>query len=113
MENDGQSQQEQQAGQLGVPDKIFELLPTPPRYKEVEPEVLLWRAVIDRALKDVLEGNWWANQSKGWLRGVKSPDEEGAAQIAGFIVACDLACLDPHWVRNWIDDFLTKRGMSL
>ena len=105
----------QEAGPaLETSDKVFQLLPVPPRYREVEGEVMLWRAVIDRALKDILEGEELeAARARGWFRGVKSIREEVNGWSSGFADVCDMACLDPRWVRNWVTNHLSTKGLSL
>lgn len=114
MENNGKSQPlEQTLPGISIPDKVFELLKVPRRYREAEAEVVMWRAVIDRALKDILEGNIYAGQARGWFRGVASVFEQTNNYPAGFGDVCDMACLDPRWVRNWVSDYLTSQGLTL
>lgn len=53
----------------------------------------LWLAVLALALQDIRRGGKKANVARGWMA-------VGGAMEDDFVAVCDLAGVDPGWVRR-------------
>ena len=78
---------------------LFSKVPIIPSYYCVEPEINLWRAVIDQAVQDWTDPN---------APGAKRPDRKRAqvwlrGTSKDFWEVCNLACLDPRIVSTIIN----------
>lgn len=90
----------------------FQILPYPPELgKETKPYVKLWRAVIDRALLEVLQSKKTLRHFYRTKETLDSAYPEVLHWIYGtheddFVQVCDFAFLEPHEVRETFKFFI-------